>query len=65
MEALVVICSTVGGLVIAVLLFGLAWWVVARARIGNRKLREARRDPHTDFRADQDDAEDPHRDIPQ
>jgi hypothetical protein len=34
------------GILAAVLLFGLALWLVARARRGNRKVREARDDPH-------------------
>jgi hypothetical protein len=29
-------------------LFVLALWLVKRARDGNRKVREARRDPHVD-----------------
>jgi NO-binding membrane sensor protein with MHYT domain len=38
--------STVGGLLVAVGLSGLALWLVKRARDGNRRVREARRDPH-------------------
>jgi type IV secretory pathway TrbD component len=40
--------GTVLGLVLAVGLFVLALWLVRRARDGNRKVREARRDPHVD-----------------
>ena len=45
----VAIWATLGplaGVLAAVLLFGLALWLVARARRGNRKVREARDDPH-------------------
>jgi hypothetical protein len=40
--------GTAFGLFMAVGLFVLALWLVRRARDGNRKVREARRDPHMD-----------------
>jgi hypothetical protein len=57
--------STIGGLIVAVLLFAMAWWLVGRARQGNRKVREARRDPHATRMPAHGDAKDPQRDIPQ
>ena len=40
--------GTVLGLLMAVGLFVLALWLVKGARDGNRKVREARHDPHVD-----------------
>jgi NO-binding membrane sensor protein with MHYT domain len=60
--------STVGGLLVAVGLSGLALWLVKRARDGNRRVREARRDPHVDRgkRSDRTKlAQKDHRDIGQ
>jgi hypothetical protein len=63
MENMFATLGSIGGIVVAVLILALAWWVVMRARSGNRKVREARRDPHTD-RAKLNDPKDPRRDIP-
>jgi len=40
------VVGTVGGVVLAVALLVVALRLVARAREGNRRVREARRDPH-------------------
>lgn len=40
--------GTAAGLIVAVGLLLLAAWFVAHARKGNRRLREARHDPHVD-----------------
>jgi hypothetical protein len=40
--------GTAAGLIVAIGLLLLAAWFVARARKGNRRLREARHDPHVD-----------------
>jgi len=40
--------STVAGLAVAVTLLLLAAWFVAHARKVNRRVREARHDPHVD-----------------
>jgi hypothetical protein len=53
------------GIAVAGLLFALAWRVVARARVGNAKLRQARQDPHSSVFRNVEDREDPYRDIPQ
>jgi hypothetical protein len=37
---------TIAGLVVAVGIFVLAAWFVARARAGTRRLRQRRHDPH-------------------
>lgn len=57
--------GTVAGLVVAIALFGLSWWMVRRARTGNAKVRKTQHDPHLDPAAHGDDTEDPQRDIPQ
>jgi hypothetical protein len=49
--------GTVAGVLAAVVLFLLALWFVARARQGNRRVREARHDPHVDHGADGDGSE--------
>ena len=49
--------GTVGGVLAAVVLFLLALWFVARARQGNRRVREARQDPHVDQGAHSDGSE--------
>ena len=49
MQDAVLMWGTLGplaGILAAVVLFSLALWFVARARRGNRKVREARDDPH-------------------
>ena len=67
----VVLWGTLGplaGILAAALLFGLALWLVARARRGNRKVREARDDPHANqgMRNDGTElAQKDHRDISQ
>ena len=38
--------GTIAGVVVAIVLFVLALRFVARARRGNRRVREARHDPH-------------------
>ena len=40
--------GTAAGMAVAVGLLLLAAWFVARARKGNRQVREARHDPHVD-----------------
>jgi hypothetical protein len=63
--------GTVLGLLVAVGFLVLALWLVKRARDGNRKVREARRDPHVDRgkranRAEHTElAQQDHRDISQ
>jgi hypothetical protein len=63
--------GTALGLLMAVGLFVLALWLVKHARDGNRKVREARRDPHVDRgkRANRSEhtelAQEDHRDISQ
>ena len=67
----VVVWGTLGplaGILAALLLFGLALWFVARARRGNRKVREALDDPHAahGLRTDGTElAQKDHRDISQ
>lgn len=65
MEVVVGSVGTIGGIAVAVGLFALGWWFVARARAGNAKVRRNRHDPHLDRSRHQDDPDDPHRDIPQ
>lgn len=50
--------GTIAGLIVAVLIFGGAAWLVSSARKGNRRTREARHDPHAGRGPD-------HRDIKQ
>jgi hypothetical protein len=60
--------GTIGGLLLSVALFVLALWLVKRARDGNRRVREARHDPHVDHgkRGERTElAEKDHRDIGQ
>lgn len=40
------VLGTIAGIVVAVGIFLLAAWFVARARAGTRRLRQARHDPH-------------------
>jgi hypothetical protein len=56
--------STAAGLIVAVGLLLLAAWFVAYARKGNRRLREARHDPHVDSAASRKKGEE-RRDIDQ
>jgi hypothetical protein len=71
METTTFVWGTVGtvvGVLMAVGLFALALWLVARARQGNRRVREARDDPHVDHGAHGDGSElarKDHRDISQ
>ncbi|MDX1561307.1 MAG: hypothetical protein R3305_00175 [Gammaproteobacteria bacterium] len=65
MAFLIDLLAAFGGIVIAVAIFLVAWRLVTRARAGNRKVREARDDPHADpANASADDPES-RRDIPQ
>ncbi len=57
--------GAVGGIIVAVLIFASAWWFVRRAREGNRRVREARGDPHTDVDPRHGERQDPRRDISQ
>jgi hypothetical protein len=60
--------GTIGGVLLAVALLFLALRLVARAREGNRRVREARRDPHVDHEQHagrSELAEKDHRDISQ
>ncbi len=65
MELVLGALGTIVGLAVAVLLFALAWRVVARARQGNARLRQARQAPHRGGFRNADDKADPYRDIPQ
>jgi hypothetical protein len=66
MEGLNLIMGTLAGLLVAVLIFGFAWSLVARARRGNRQVRERRNDPHADVRHIHTARDhDQRRDIPQ
>jgi len=65
MEFAIGAVGAIGGIVVAVALFVLGWWMVTRARGGNAKVREARHDPHLDVTGHGDDADDPERNIPQ
>ena len=56
--------GTVAGLAVALALLMLAAWFVAHARKGNRRVREARHDPHVDPAAYRKHGED-RRDIGQ
>ena len=65
MEIVLGTFGAIVGLAVAVLLFALAWRIVVRARQGNARVREARRDPHRSGFRNAGDADDPYRDIPQ
>lgn len=65
MEVLVGTVGLVAGIATAVLIFAGAWWLVARARRGNRKVREARHDPHVAAVPHRSRDHDQRRDIPQ
>jgi hypothetical protein len=56
--------GTVAGLIVAVVLLLMAARFVAKARKGNRRVREARHDPHVDPAAYRKEGEE-RRDIPQ
>lgn len=57
--------GSIAGIAIAVLIFALAWRLVIRARAGNARVREARRDPHARTVPSHGDSKDARRDIPQ
>lgn len=63
MEVLIESIGAVSAIVAALAIFAGAWWLVARARAGNRKVREARHDPHAV--RDEKRTQDPNRDIRQ
>ena len=65
MEALTGTVGLIAGLATAIAIFGGAWMLVARARRGNRRVREARGDPHVASVAHPSRDHDQRRDIPQ
>ncbi|HUF72386.1 MAG TPA: hypothetical protein VMR74_05745 [Gammaproteobacteria bacterium] len=65
MEFAIGTVGAIGGIIVAVVLFALSWWMVVRARAGNAKVREVRHDPHLDATRHGEDADDPQRNIPQ
>jgi hypothetical protein len=65
MEILTGTAGMIAGLATAVLIFAGAWLLVARARRANRRVREARGDPHIARVAHPQRDHDQRRDIPQ
>ncbi len=65
MEFTLGIVGTIAGLIVAVIVFVVAWQLVQKAREGNSKTRAVRQDPHAAPRHRNSEGDQSRRDIPQ